>query len=63
MLLLGLGTRLSLFLQGLLYIALTVGLILIKQDDGVAWLGIHIALITLALMLAKHNKLALLKKW
>src|SRR5450759_1082168 len=63
MLLLGLGTRLSLFLQGLLYIALTVGLILIRQDDGVAWLGIHIALITLALMLAKHNKLALLKKW
>jgi len=63
MLLLGLGTRLSLFVQGVIYIALTVGLILIKQDDGISWLGIHVALVALALMLAKHNKLALLKKW
>ncbi|MGD0744794.1 MAG: hypothetical protein ABSA45_06530 [Verrucomicrobiota bacterium] len=63
MLLLGLGTRASLFLQGLMYIALTVGLILIRQDDGVAWLGIHVALVAFALMLAKHNKFALLKKW
>jgi len=63
MLLLGLGTRVSLFVQGLIYIALTVGLILIKQDDGISWLGIHVALVALALMLAKHNKLALLKKW
>jgi thiosulfate dehydrogenase [quinone] large subunit len=63
MLLLGLGTRLSLFVQGLIYIALTVGLILIKQDDGISWLGIHVALVALALMLAKHNKFALLTKW
>ena len=63
MLLLGLGTRVSLFVQGLIYIALTVGLILIHQDDGISWLGIHMALVALALMLAKHNKLALLKKW
>ena len=63
MLLLGLGTRLSLFLQGLIYIALTVGLILIRQDDGISWLGIHVALVALALMLAKHNQFALLKKW
>ena len=40
-----------------------VGLILINQADGVAWLGIHVALIAMALLLAKHNKLALLKKW
>jgi thiosulfate dehydrogenase [quinone] large subunit len=63
MLLLGLGTRLTLFVQGLIYIALTVGLILIKQDDGVAWLGVHVALIALALAFAKYNKFALLKKW
>ena len=63
MLLLGLGTRISLFVQGLIYIALTVGLILIHQDDGISWLGIHVALVALALMLAKNNKLALLKKW
>src|SRR5579859_5024743 len=63
MLLIGLGTRLSLFVQGLIYISLSFGLILIKQEDGVAWLGIHIALIAFALLLARHNKFALLKKW
>jgi thiosulfate dehydrogenase [quinone] large subunit len=63
MLLFGLGTRLSLFLQGLIYIALTAGLILIKQDDGISWLGIHVALVAFALILARHNKFALLKKW
>ena len=63
MLLIGLGTRLSLFVQGLIYIALSLGLILIKQEDGVAWLGIHIALVAFALLLARHNKFALLKKW
>jgi len=49
--------------QGLIYIALSVGLILINQPDGIAWLGIHVALIAFALMLAKYNKLTLLKKW
>lgn len=63
MLLIGLGTRISLFVQGLIYIALTAGLILIHQDDGVSWLGIHITLVAFALMLAKHNKFALFKKW
>ena len=63
MLLLGLGTRLSLFVQGLLYVALTAGLILIRQDDGISWLGIHVALVAFALVLAKHNRFALLKKW
>jgi len=38
-------------------------LILIRQDDGVAWLGIHVALVALALMLAKYNKFVILKKW
>jgi thiosulfate dehydrogenase [quinone] large subunit len=36
---------------------------LINQPDGIAYLGIHVALIAFALMLAKYNKLALLKKW
>ena len=63
MLLLGLGTRISLFVQGIIYIALSVGLILINQPDGIAFLGIHVALVAMALLLAKHNKLALLKKW
>lgn len=61
--LIGLGTRISLFAQGIVYIALTVGLILINQNDGVAWLAIHILLIALALMTAKYNRLCVCKKW
>jgi thiosulfate dehydrogenase (quinone) large subunit len=61
--LLGIAYRSSLFLLGLLYISLTWGLILIKQDDGVSWLGIHMILIVMALALAPHNRLAILKKW
>ena len=61
MLLIGLGTRASLFLQGLIYVALTVGLILIREDGGVAWLGIHVALVAFALILAKHNRFAISK--
>jgi len=63
MLLIGLGTRLSLLAQAALYIALTVGLVLIDQPDGVAYLGIHIALVAGALLLAEHNRFAVLKKW
>jgi len=63
MILLGLFYRTSLFLLGLLYISLTWGLILIKQDDGVSWLGVHMILIVAALALAQHNRFSILKKW
>ena len=63
MLLVGLGTRISLFVQGLIYIALTVGMILIGQNDGPPYLGIHLALVAFALLLARYNKFTLLKKW
>ena len=63
MLLIGLGTRLSLLAQAALFIALTVGLVLINQDDGVAWLGIHIGLVAGAFLLAEHNRFVVLKKW
>lgn len=61
--LLGIASRTSLFLLGLLYISLTWGLILIKQDEGVAWLGVHMVLVVMALALAEHNRLTILKKW
>jgi thiosulfate dehydrogenase [quinone] large subunit len=63
MLLIGLGTRISLLAQALLFIALTIGLVLIDQNDGVAYLGIHIALIAGAFLLAEYNRFAVLKKW
>jgi thiosulfate dehydrogenase (quinone) large subunit len=61
--LLGIGYRTSLFLLGLLYISLTWGLILIKQDDGVSWLAAHMILIVAGLALAQYNRLTILKKW
>jgi len=61
--LLGIASRTSLFLLGLLYVSLTFGLILIKEDSGVAWLGIHMIMIVMALAMAKHNRLCVLKKW
>lgn len=61
--LLGIAQRISLFAMGLVYTSLTFGLILIKQDAGIAWLGIHIIMVVLALALAKYNRFAILKKW
>jgi thiosulfate dehydrogenase (quinone) large subunit len=63
MLLVGIGTRLSLIGQALLFIALTIGLVLIDQPDGAAYLGIHIGLVAGAFLLAEHNRFAVLKKW
>lgn len=61
--LLGVATRTSLFVQGLLYTGLMFGLMLINQNDGVAWLGIHTLLVAGALVLCTHNRFALWKKW
>jgi thiosulfate dehydrogenase [quinone] large subunit len=61
--LLGVASRTSYFLLGLLYISLTWGLILIKEDAGVAWLGVHMIMIVMALWLSKYNRLCVLKKW
>jgi thiosulfate dehydrogenase [quinone] large subunit len=63
MLLIGLGTRVSLLAQAFLFIALTVGLVLIDQPDGVAYLGIHIGLVAAAFVLVENNRFAVLKKW
>jgi thiosulfate dehydrogenase [quinone] large subunit len=63
MVLLGIAQRISLFAMGLLYTSLTFGLILIKQDAGIAWLGVHIIMVVMALALAKYNRFAILKKW
>ena len=59
LLLLGVCTRWTLLAMGLLYTSLTMGLILIKQDSGVAWLAIHVGLCALALVLRPHNRFTL----
>lgn len=62
-LLLGIGTRISLFVMGLVYVSLTFGLILIGQDGGIAWLAAHVIMIAYALTLSRYNVFAILKKF
>jgi len=61
--LLGICTRVSLFLMGLLYVSLSFGLILIGQDAGIAWLGVHIIMVAMALSMAKYNRLQVFPKF
>ena|SRR5450432_2774435 len=58
-LILGLKTRITLFLTGLTYVGLSFGLMAVQESEGVAWLGIHVALLAGALCLVQHNRLAL----
>ena len=66
-LLLGICTRLTLFLMGLLYISLTWGFIILETSmgpnaaAGIAYLGVHMVLIVAALLLADYNKFELVK--
>ena len=64
--LLGICTRVSLFLMGLLFISLTWGFIILEPNmgpsaaAGIAYLGVHMILIVAALFLADYNKFELL---
>lgn len=58
-LLLGLKTRCTLILTGLLYVGLSFGLMAVQESEGVAWLAIHVGLFAGALVLVKHNRFAL----
>ncbi len=58
-LLLGVKTRATLFLTGLLYVGLSFGLMAVQENEGIAWLAIHVGLIAGALVLVRHNRLAL----
>tara|TARA_B110000483_G_scaffold136972_1_gene163806 strand:+ start:961 stop:1494 length:534 start_codon:yes stop_codon:yes gene_type:complete len=62
-LLIGLAPRISLLLQGLLYSGLSVGLILLNEGGGVAWLAIHVLLVVVALRLVKHDRFSVLPRW
>lgn len=62
-LLFGVCTRVTLFAMGLLYVSLTFGLILINQNDGVAWLAIHVLLVAVALNWADSNRIRLVSRY
>lgn len=55
-LLLGVKMRQTLFLTGLVYVGLSFGLMAVQESEGVAWLGIHVAMIVGALALVRYNR-------
>lgn len=62
--LLGIAPRLSLFFTGLLYTSLTVGLVLLNQSAGVAWLGTHLILVAIALLASDKDRYTLAgRRW
>ena len=61
MILAGICSRIALLFSGLIWATLSVGLILLKQDAGIAWLGMHVALTVGALLLVKHNRFEAVK--
>lgn len=57
--LLGLKSRLSLFVTGLLYVGLGFGLMAVQEAEGVAWLGMYVLMFAVALALVPHDRFAL----
>jgi thiosulfate dehydrogenase [quinone] large subunit len=55
-LLLGIRTREALLGIGVIFTLLTIGLILIGQEQGVAWLGVQILIVVAALVLLPYNR-------
>ncbi|MFM9955098.1 MAG: hypothetical protein ACKVVO_13645 [Opitutaceae bacterium] len=60
-LLLGIKTRLTLLAHGLLYVALSFGLMVVQEGEGVAWLGMHVILAIGGLLLMQYNRLVLVR--
>jgi thiosulfate dehydrogenase (quinone) large subunit len=58
-LLLGIKTRTTLFLTGLVYVGLSFGLMAVQESEGVAWLGIHVAMVAGALVLVRYNRFSI----
>lgn len=59
LLLLGVKTRITLTLTGLLYVGLSFGLMAVQESEGVAWLALHVGLIAGALVLVRHDRFAI----
>ncbi len=56
--LLGIKTRVSLFLGGLVYVGLGFGLMAVQEGEGVAWIGMQVLMFAVALTLVRHNRFA-----
>ena len=57
--LLGIKSRATLFLSGLVYVGLGFGLMAVQEGEGVAWIGAQVLMFSVALVLVRHNRFAL----
>ncbi len=59
--LLGIKNRISLTIAAVTYTSLSLGLALVREEEGVYRLGVYVGLAVAALCLNKYNRFALLK--
>lgn len=57
--LLGIKSRASLFLGGLVYVSLGFGLMAVQEGEGVAWIGMQVLMFAVALVLVRNERFAL----
>jgi thiosulfate dehydrogenase (quinone) large subunit len=57
-LLLGVKSRLTLIVMGLVYVGLSFGMMAVQESEGIAWLAIHVGLIVGALLLVRYDRFA-----
>ncbi len=55
---LGICTRFSLFVGGLIFVSLSFGIMALPDDKDAVWLGIQVAITAFALITASHNQLS-----
>lgn len=59
LLILGVKTRTTLFVTGLVYVGLSFGMMAVQESEGIAWLGMHVVMFAAALALVRYNRWAL----
>lgn len=57
--LLGIKSRFSLFVGGLIYVGLGFGLMAVQEGEGVAWISAQVLMFSFALVLVRHNRFCL----
>jgi thiosulfate dehydrogenase (quinone) large subunit len=56
--LLGIKSRATLFVSGVVYTGLAFGLMAVQEGEGVAWIGMQVLMFAFALTLASHDRFA-----
>ena len=60
-LILGILPRLSLFMAGIIFMLLSIGLMSLPDAEGIMYLGVHVGLVAVAMCLVRHSRFNLTK--